>query len=201
MEAGSTKKKIIELRKQGKSYNEIKKKLNCSKATISYHCKREALNDIGLNTTKKLNEKEVEELKEFYKNHTAEETSIMFNVSVTTVKKYSDRKNFTYETDDDRRKSNYLHVKDFRSRMKIKAVEYKGGKCVVCGYDRCVKGLEFHHTNPEEKDFTLGSNTNRAWEKVKVEIDKCVLLCANCHREIHDGLIKLDCSLIGKASR
>lgn len=201
METGSTKEKIIELRKQGKSYNEIKKELNCSKATISYHCKREALNDIGLDTTKKLNEKEVEELKEFYKTHTIEETSKVFNVSETTVKKYTENKRFLYETDDDRRKANYIRVKSFRNRLKEKAVEYKGGECVICGYDRCIKALDFHHLDASLKDFTIGSYSSISWSKLKIELDKCILVCANCHREIHDEFIKLDSSLIGKASR
>lgn len=190
METSSTKEKIINLRKEGKSYNEISKELNCSKATISYHCKREMINDIGLEQSKKLNSDEIELLKEYYKTHTIEETSKKFEVSISTVKKYSNKK-FKDRTEDDRKKANYNHVKTFRKRTKEKAVEYKGGKCKICNYDRCVSALEFHHLEPSKKDFTLSQSMNIAWNKIKEELDKCILVCANCHREIHEGIIKI----------
>jgi transposase len=190
MEMSSIKEKIINLRKEGKSYNEISKELNCSKATISYHCKREMINDIGLEQSKKLNSDEIELLKEYYKTHTIEQTSKKFEVSISTVKKYSNRK-FINRTEDDRKKANYNHVKTFRKRTKEKAVEYKGGKCNICNYDRCISALEFHHLEPSKKDFTLSQSMNIAWNKIEEELDKCILVCANCHREIHEGIIKI----------
>mgnify|MGYP003431129005 FL=1 len=52
--------------------------------------------------------------------------------------------------------------------------------------------MEFHHLDPEQKDFGIAAKGyTRSWEKVKEELDKCIMVCANCHREIHDGLIKL----------
>ena len=75
-----------------------------------------------------------------------------------------------------------------RRREKIKelAVEYKGGKCEKCGYDKCIDALEFHHLEPSEKDFSLSEKGyTRSREKVKKELDKCILVCANCHRELH----------------
>jgi len=190
MDTGSKKEKIIFLRKEGKSFNEIKKILGCSKGYISTICEEYKLSNIGLDKSKKLTDKEKEELKEYYKTHTKEETAIKFGVSTSTVKKYSERKQRIL-TDDERLNRNYNHVKLFRSRTKEKAVEYKGGVCVVCGYNRCVRAFDFHHLDPKEKDFTISKNCNKAWDKVKAELDKCVLVCANCHREIHDGLIKL----------
>jgi len=74
-----------------------------------------------------------------------------------------------------------------RRRRKEKAIEYKGGECSMCGYNRCAAALEFHHTDPTKKDFGLShKGIPRSWEKQKVELDKCILVCANCHREIHD---------------
>lgn len=70
-------------------------------------------------------------------------------------------------------------------KRKIKSVEYKGGKCEMCGYDKNISALEFHHKNPEEKDFTI-SSFNGSWEDIQRELDKCVMVCANCHREIHN---------------
>ena len=72
------------------------------------------------------------------------------------------------------------------------AVEYKGGRCQVCGYDRCIEALEFHHLDPTQKDFGIShKGYTRSWEKVKEEVDKCILLCANCHREFHAGKLQL----------
>ena len=186
MDIGSKKEKIIKLRKEGKSYREIEKEIKCSRATISYHCNNENLTNIGLDTSKKLTKKEIEELKKYYKTHTAEETSKIFGTSISTVKKYSENKSFTY-TDDERRKMNYSKVKSFRIRTKERAVEYKGGKCIICGYDKCIKAFDFHHLDPEKKDFTIGSNSSISWDRLKLEIDKCILVCSNCHREIHAG--------------
>lgn len=81
-------------------------------------------------------------------------------------------------------------VVDYRKRMKLKAIEYKGGFCVICGYSRSVRALTFHHLDPRRKDFSISGKTF-LWEKVKAELDKCVLVCSNCHAEIHDGLIEL----------
>ena len=77
-----------------------------------------------------------------------------------------------------------------RERVKRLAVEYKGGKCCICGYNRYIGALEFHHLNPNEKDFGIGSKGyTRSLEKVKEELDKCICVCSNCHKEIHAGVI------------
>jgi hypothetical protein len=191
MVEGSKKENIILLRKQGKSYREIQKELNCSRSLISYFCKSEVLNDIGLYSGKKLNEDEIERLKEFYKENSIEETMKEFGVGRSTVTKYGENKKFIFDNDDERRKSNYIRTKTFRRRTKEKAVEYKGGKCVICEYNKCISALEFHHLDPSKKDFTLSKNMCTAWDKIKDELDKCILVCANCHREIHDNLLEI----------
>lgn len=77
-------------------------------------------------------------------------------------------------------------VKKRRLELKHKSIEYKGGACINCGYDKCIAALEFHHTESEKKDFGISANGyTRSWEKVKKELDKCILVCSNCHREIH----------------
>ena len=64
------------------------------------------------------------------------------------------------------RGSNYRCFKNSRIRLKEKLVEYKGGKCEICGYDKCITALEFHHLNPEEKEFSISTNSNISFEKV-----------------------------------
>jgi predicted HNH restriction endonuclease len=86
---------------------------------------------------------------------------------------------------DYRRKYNGLATTEARRKIKIKAVAYKGGKCIQCGYDKCPAVFEFHHTDPTQKDFGI-SDAVMAFDKLKTELDKTILLCANCHRELHD---------------
>ena len=75
-----------------------------------------------------------------------------------------------------------------RRSMKIQAIKLLGGKCSICGYNKCVDALEFHHTNPEIKEFKLGSGNTMSWKEYKNEALKCILVCSNCHKEIHNKL-------------
>lgn len=76
-------------------------------------------------------------------------------------------------------------VSEARRRNKQKLIDYHGGKCVKCGYDRCVAALEFHHTEPEHKDFGIGKYGTRSLKRLIEETKKCILVCSNCHKEIH----------------
>lgn len=71
--------------------------------------------------------------------------------------------------------------------LKQSAVNYLGGGCLLCGYNRCLRALHFHHLNPHEKDFNISEKST--WYDIRNEIEKCVLLCANCHAEVHSGMI------------
>lgn len=89
----------------------------------------------------------------------------------------------------DRREYIMQAVAKRRRAIKTKSIEYKGGKCQLCGYNKYVGALELHHLNPSDKTFAIGEKGyTRSWERVKAELDKCILLCANCHREIGAGL-------------
>lgn len=80
-------------------------------------------------------------------------------------------------------------VSEHRRKIKERAVEYKGGACQECGYSACHAALEFHHLDPAEKDFHLArAGHSRSWERVRAELDKCVMLCSNCHKEVHAGI-------------
>lgn len=72
-----------------------------------------------------------------------------------------------------------------RNELKEKAVAYKGGRCSKCGYDNSTKALQFHHRNPKEKSFEVNKTRTVSWKKMKKELDKCDILCANCHAELH----------------
>lgn len=80
-----------------------------------------------------------------------------------------------------------------RRLIKQKAVEYKGSECYICKKHFPNSVYDFHHLDPQQKDFSLGEkNSTVKWEKVIIELDKCILVCANCHRLIHAGEVQID---------
>jgi uncharacterized CHY-type Zn-finger protein len=65
-------------------------------------------------------------------------------------------------------------------------VDYKGGACVLCGYGECLRAMDFHHLDPASKRFNIAPSHNRSWESLREELDKCMLICSNCHFELED---------------
>ena len=90
----------------------------------------------------------------------------------------------------DRREELKASVAKRRRAMKQMLVEEKGGACERCGYDKCVAALEFHHLDPEAKEGGI-IGTTASLEKQRAEAAKCVLLCSNCHKEVHAGFVEL----------
>ena len=91
---------------------------------------------------------------------------------------YKDRRNYLIQA-----------VQKRRRKVREKAINYKGGHCQICGYSRCSEALEFHHLESNGKDFGISDRGyTRSWNRIVEELDKCILLCANCHREVHAGL-------------
>jgi hypothetical protein len=76
-----------------------------------------------------------------------------------------------------------------KQKLKLMLVEEAGGCCCVCGYDRCIVNLHFHHVDPKEKLFPMTMAIGKSIETFRKEAEKCVLVCANCHGEIEAGLI------------
>ena len=81
-------------------------------------------------------------------------------------------------------------VKTWRQNTKHRMVQAMGGKCVICGYNRCMDAFDLHHLDPAEKEFGFGGMraSPKAWSTIVAELKKCVLLCAICHREVHAGI-------------
>jgi hypothetical protein len=75
--------------------------------------------------------------------------------------------------------------------LKAKLVAQKGGACIICGYNNYFGALDFHHLNPKTKEFNFNQLRKAKPEKLQKELDKCVLLCCRCHREVHGGVIFL----------
>ena len=89
-------------------------------------------------------------------------------------------------------------VRRSRRRKKEYAVQQFGGKCQLCGYDKCMSALEFHHIDENGKRYEPTTVIlGRSWENAVKELEKCILVCANCHREVHFD--KIDKSYLAHA--
>ena len=177
----SLKEKMLVLFDNGLSYTEISKELKCSKGTVSYHLapfvkKRKMEKELFIETIKNNLPRDRKEFVKLYETKlTFRERQYFFN----EFYKLPDM-----GTKDNNIPKEYYQLK--RYRVKKEMVEYKGGKCEICSYNKSLRALQFHHKDPNEKDFNIGTKTNMC-EKIKKELDKCMLLCSNCHSEIHDN--------------
>jgi hypothetical protein len=105
--------------------------------------------------------------------------------SISDFYKKSDRKNVSSYCKQCTTQLNIDRLRIFKQTC----VVYKGGKCERCGYDRYIGALDFHHIKPSEKDFCIAHRGNTKFdERIRKELDKCSLLCSNCHREIHNDI-------------
>ncbi|MGL6228626.1 MAG: hypothetical protein ACRC3J_05375 [Culicoidibacterales bacterium] len=89
------------------------------------------------------------------------------------------------------KKSEYVQA--WRHRTKEKLIAGMGGCCQICGYNKCKAALEFHHIDSDDKDFAIGTSlvVTSGWDKIITEVKKCILLCANCHREVHKHITQI----------
>jgi len=93
---------------------------------------------------------------------------------------------YYYHTNEKTRRRNIDYALAKKKANKDMALEYKGGECGKCGYRLCRQALVFQHVDPDEKDIVI-SGRPHAWERLKRELDKTVLLCCRCHTELHAG--------------
>lgn len=180
---------ITKLRSEGKTYVEIREATGCSKATISKYCMQAGLSE----NSKKIDEI-TPEILEFAQKRYDE---------IGNIKKVAKELHVSYQrlvdagvqikekTKKERKEGELTPQATCAQKTKLKAVEYKGGKCIVCGYNKSIRALQFHHLDPSQKDFGISGST-KSFEKLKPELDKCVLLCSNCHAEVHDNLIDIN---------
>lgn len=154
--------KILELRSKGFGCRKIAKEIKCSKATVSKYIN---MKDSGVSVEDHLNRLHRDKEKQSFANKIKN-----LEKSVST--------GGTSES---------LYNKNLRGVMKELLVALLGGKCRVCNYNKCMPSLCFHHYNPAEKAFELRSKEliKRSYVSVLEEAKKCVLLCHNCHTEIH----------------
>jgi DNA-binding CsgD family transcriptional regulator len=175
--------KIIKLRNENKTYKEILELIDISEDKLIKICRINGINS----SSSKFKNKNVnsDEIISFYLTvNSLRETGKHFNLSRETIRKYIPDDIFKENKLKKIKVSKTDAVISWRKRVKIKLVEYHGGKCEKCGYNKCIDALQFHHKDSNEKDFTIGGKSY-SLERLKKESDKCILLCSNCHIEIH----------------
>jgi len=148
-------------------------------STVSYHCQ---IHKLG-NNNQKVTEEEKEQLQKLY-----DEVGSLKKVVRITGRSFETVKKHVKSVVRVKKISGSQSVISWRKRTKKKLIEYKGGKCEICGYNKCLTALQFHHKNPNEKDFTI-SGKSLSFDRLKEEVDKCLLVCSNCHAEIHEKLL------------
>jgi 5-methylcytosine-specific restriction endonuclease McrA/predicted transcriptional regulator len=172
------------LRLSGKTYEEILELVVISKDKLIKICRVIDLN-FNINNLK-AHQLNTDDVVKYYLNcKSKKKTGEFFNVSKDTIRKIVGDKTIKKT----RQSTPSQNVIQWRKRKKIELVKYKGGKCERCGYDKTYEALQFHHINPSEKDFTI-SGKSYSLERLKKEVDKCIMVCANCHIEIHEELRK-----------
>jgi hypothetical protein len=141
---------------------------------------------------KKISEELIGKIKKEYDSgKSSRDVAKELGVSKTTVLEYVNVRSLSPLQLEEKKRRNVAAVQKRRRKIKQLSIEYKGGGCERCGYNKCSRALEFHHLDPSEKDFGIGhKGYTRSWEKVKKELDKCIMVCANCHAEIHEELEK-----------
>lgn len=145
---------------KAKSTRNIAKKVGLSQSTIRYWLKKY-------------------KLKTKYKNNKIPKIYLCGKCGETDQSKFYGRKNRTCG------KCHNKYTLRRGQENKLKGIEYLGGKCKLCNYDKYSGSLDFHHTDPKEKDKNFHSIRGWSWDRMKLELDKCELLCKNCHSEIH----------------
>ena len=172
---------VVKLRLEGNTYKQIQDQVGVCKNTIIKILKE---HNMLKPPPKELTEELLKEIQNRYDEcHNIKIVAKEFGISYNRLRDNINIK-INHASRKDRERSYYQSVKQ-------RVVDYKGGKCQVCGYNKCITALEFHHLDPSKKDFTISGGT-KSFEKLKPEIDKCICVCANCHREIHSGLIDLN---------
>ena len=178
---------VVSLRKDGKGYDDIKIITELSIDKIKLICRKNHLTS-PKGFHKSLAESMKKEMQEYYDDcGSSYKVADKFGFNRQTVCKYIITKRKSKMSDEDRKKSKSKNVVNWRRRKKLDLIEYKGGGCEICRYNKSVRSLSFHHKDPMEKDFNVSAK-GYSYERLKKEVDKCVLVCSNCHSEIHDEI-------------
>jgi len=161
-------KDLKSLVEKGMSQRQIAEKLGCSQSTVKYWLKKYGMKTKFLQCNK---EKD-------FKCADCGETNTK---KLLTLKRKGEGYLHHSLCNSCHNKRTIARQRDYKK----KAVEFKGGKCAECGYNKCLGSLHFHHPDPTVKEPNWRNIRNMSFAKMKSAIEKCILVCANCHGEIH----------------
>ena len=178
---------ILSLRREGKTYNQIREVTNCSKSTISKYCVEAGLSENPKKVDEITPELLIEIQNRYYQLGSLKNVAKEYHISPTRLREAGLQ---VMRPQRDYNEKSITPQASCAQKTKLKAVEYKGGCCQICGYKKSIRALQFHHLYPSKKESQISGGT-RSFEKLKPELDKCILVCANCHAEIHEGLVDL----------
>ena len=174
---------IIELRQKGWNYKQIAGHLGCAISTVSYNCQK-----VAGKAQLKITAEVIEKMQPLYDQlRSLQKVATSLGVSKTTVLKYVETVREAALSTEQKRINNVQGVISWRQRKKAELIKYKGGACEHCGYNKSTWALQFHHRDPSQKDMNIGGKSV-SFETLKTEVDKCLMLCANCHAEEHERL-------------
>lgn len=163
------KNKLLDLYNQDKTTKEISEYFQIGRSTVLKYLKQ-----LGLKSKSKIGS-----------NNTRQRKYICKHCGETDKNKFVDWCYTLCKSCNNIRSSKYV------VQRKLDCIKYKGGKCSICGYNKYYGALEFHHLDPNIKENGKQAITNIKKEFLYEELDKCVLLCSNCHREVHANLIQI----------
>lgn len=173
--------KVVEMRNDYKTYDEILTEVDIPRDKLKKVCRKLGMIESAKNQkSRSLVKNDV--VKIYNETKSKKKTAKILGVSFETIKNVLGDYKLTVI-----KKTPSESVISWRKKVKKKLVEYKGGCCEKCGYDKSIGALQFHHINPSEKDFTI-SGKSYSFERIKKEVDKCIMVCANCHIEIHEEI-------------
>jgi hypothetical protein len=168
---------------QGLSTNQIASQLNKGQTTIIYWLKKYDLK------TKHKSFKNISPEEKINKNNQyCEICKVKLNDKNAYLRKEKNRNVFHGHCKECFSKNLF----EKRFNFKKKALEYKGDCCESCGYNKDITALEFHHKNPAQKEINPAKLYHKPWDFAKEELDKCSVLCSNCHREEHHSLYQVE---------
>lgn len=171
---------IRTLYESGLTYVEVAEKLGISKSTVNYHC-----SDISRFKVK-ITEESITKIRELNRAGVGKsDIAKELGVSISTISTYVKETSIAPKPFNNKEYYAKNRAKEYAKKVKKQCVDYKGGCCSICGYNKSLAALEFHHLNPLIKDFEISRNV-KSFSKLKPELDKCILVCSNCHREIHE---------------
>ena len=163
------KNKLLDLYNQDKTTKEISEYFQIGRSTVLKYLKQ-----LGLKSKSKIGSNNTRQRKYICKHCGETDKNKFVNWCYTLCKS-----------------CNNIRSSKYVVQRKLDCIKYKGGKCSICGYNKYYGALEFHHLDPNMKENGKQAITNIKKEFLYEELDKCVLLCSNCHREVHANLIQI----------